>query len=316
MPFGKKNQKNREKLLKKAKKHRLNRYETSKKRLDLVFSPFFEKCYALTMKLFAFDIDGTLIDDRFENGYFVVYPEIIDALNAILDRGDAVLFASGRSLKGLAQFSRKLLHPENLFYSTANGTCLYDHQGQLLYHSYIPYSIFLKMCELYSGHPDWTYMCYTTNDIVGYRGSPNFAPEEARFNEMGCEDFTNRVFPEGTMLQKASMTTGSIDAHTLSLFPELAAYRSYATSSFFFEIMANDVSKAHTVELLRQQLSIAQDDVYAFGDGDNDISMLEAYHGSAPINASEGAKKAARFICPSASERGVVFALKEQWKIL
>ena len=278
--------------------------------------PIFEKWYALAMKLFAFDIDGTLIDDRLENGQFVVYPEIIDALNAILDRGDAVLFASGRSLKGLAQFSRKLLHPENLFYSTANGTCLYDHQGQLLYHSYIPYSIFLKMCELYSGHPDWSYMCYTTDDIVGYRGNANFAPEEARFNEMGCEDFTHRVFPEGTMLQKASMTTGNTDAHTLSLFPELSGYRSYATSSFFFEIMASDVSKAHTVELLRGRLLIAKEDVYTFGDGDNDISMLEAYHGTSPVNASFGAKKAAQFICPSATDRGVVVALKDYWKML
>jgi hydroxymethylpyrimidine pyrophosphatase-like HAD family hydrolase len=29
------------------------------------------------MKLCAFDIDGTLIDDTMENGEFVVYPEVI-----------------------------------------------------------------------------------------------------------------------------------------------------------------------------------------------------------------------------------------------
>jgi hydroxymethylpyrimidine pyrophosphatase-like HAD family hydrolase len=39
------------------------------------------------MKLCAFDIDGTLIDDTMENGEFVVYPEIISALNAFLDQG-------------------------------------------------------------------------------------------------------------------------------------------------------------------------------------------------------------------------------------
>lgn len=268
------------------------------------------------MKLFAFDIDGTLIDDVFENGFFVVYPEVIEALNAILDRGDAILFASGRSLKGLMQFSRKLIHQEKLFYSTANGTCLYDHQGQLLYHSYIPYSVFLSMCRLYGGHPDWTYMCYTADDIVGYIGAANFAPEEAKFNEMGCQDFTGKVFPEGTLLQKVSMTTANTDAHTLTLFPELSDYHAYATSSFFFEIMAKEVSKGNTVELLRQRLGVLKEDVYAFGDGDNDVSMLQPYHGTAPTTSSLLAKQAAAYICPSAGERGVVFALKNYWKLL
>jgi Cof subfamily protein (haloacid dehalogenase superfamily) len=268
------------------------------------------------MKLFAFDIDGTLIDDRMENGEFVVYPEVVVALNALLDRGDAILFASGRSLPGLIQFSKFLVHQDHLYYSTANGTCLYDHLGQLLYSSYIPYSVFLKMFALYGGHPDWSYLCYTLDNAVGFLGQANFAYEEARFNAMECRDLNNVVFPEGTLLQKASMTTGNTDAHSLPLYPELQGYQAYATSKFFFEIVAFDVSKAKTVELVQQRLGLASNDVYAFGDGDNDISMIKEFQGTATNTASEGAKAAASYVCPSATDRGVVEALREHWKLL
>jgi hydroxymethylpyrimidine pyrophosphatase-like HAD family hydrolase len=190
------------------------------------------------MKLCAFDIDGTLIDDTMENGEFVVYPEVIAALNAFLDQGNPILLASGRSLPGLIQFAHKFHHPEHIYYSTSNGACLFSSDRRPLYSAYIPYSVFLKMARLYGGHEDWTYMCYAPGNVVGFVGKPNFAPEEARFNKMVCEDFSSKSFPSDYQIEKASMTTASIDAHTLPLYPELGDYQSYATSSFFFEIVA------------------------------------------------------------------------------
>lgn len=268
------------------------------------------------MKLCAFDIDGTLIDDTMENGEFVVYPEIIAALNAFLDQGNPILLASGRSLPGLVQFATKFHHLEQIYYSTSNGTCLYDTKGRLLYSSFIPYSVFLKMAQLYGGHDDWTYMCYAPGNVVGYVGLPNFAPEEARFNKMACEDFTNRVFSEDYQIEKAAMTTGSLDAHRLPLFLELGDYQSYATSSFFFEIVAHGVSKAKTVAILAEKLGIAPNEVYTFGDGENDLSMVANYHGTATGNAIDKVKQAAQFVAPNASERGVAFAMKEHWKLI
>jgi hydroxymethylpyrimidine pyrophosphatase-like HAD family hydrolase len=219
-------------------------------------------------------------------------------------------------LPGLIQFAQKFHHPERIYYSTSNGTCLYDPQDRLLYSSFIPYTVFLKMAELYAGHDDWTYMCYAPGNVVGYLGKPNFAPEEARFNKMTCEDFTGKVFPSDYQIEKASLTTGSTDAHTLPLYPELGAYQSYATSSFFFEIVAKDVSKAKTVALLAEKLGVLPDDVYTFGDGENDLSMVASYHGTATGNAIEKVKQAAQFVAPSAAERGVAFAIKEHWKLI
>jgi len=269
------------------------------------------------MALCAFDIDGTLIDDTFdEKGDFIVYPEIIDALNALQREGHTILLASGRSFPGLTQFARKLIQPEKVFYSTANGTCLYDGLGNLLYSSYIPYHVFVQMYELYGGNDSWTYMCYTKDDVVGYLGKANFAPEEARFNGMKCEDFNGRSFPEGTLIQKASMTTGDYDAHKVPLAPQFSAYQAYATSNFFFEIVAKDVSKAHTIALLAERLGILEKDIYTFGDGENDLTMVAKYHGTATGNAIESVKAVASFVAPSAADRGVAYALKERWKLI
>jgi len=268
------------------------------------------------MKLCAFDIDGTLIDDTMENGEFVVYPEVIAALNAFLDQGNPILLASGRSLPGLIQFAHKFHHPEHIYYSTSNGACLFSSDRRPLYSAYIPYSVFLKMARLYGGHEDWTYMCYAPGDVVGFVGKPNFAPEEARFNKMVCEDFSSKSFPSDYQIEKASMTTASIDAHTLPLYPELADYQSYATSSFFFEIVAKGVSKAKTVAILAEKLQIASNDVYTFGDGENDLSIVANYHGTATGNAIAKVKDVAQFVSLSAAERGVAVAMKEHWKLI
>jgi Cof subfamily protein (haloacid dehalogenase superfamily) len=273
--------------------------------------------YTFPMALCAFDIDGTLIDDTFDSeGKFIVYPEIIDALNQLLLKGHTILFASGRSLPGLVQFSKKLIYPEKVFYSTSNGTCLYDGKGNLFYSSYIPYHVFIEMYEIYGGNDSWTYMCYTKDDVVGYLGKPNFAPEEARFNVMPCQDFNGRSFSEGTMIQKASMTTGDYDAHKIPLAPQFSAYQAYATSNFFFEIVGKDVSKAHTIAFLAEKLGIAENDIYAFGDGENDLTMVAKYHGTATGNAIESVKSVASFVAPTAADRGVAYALKEHWKLI
>ena len=79
------------------------------------------------MKLFVFDVDGTLvgISQRLRK-------KTIEALNSILDNGDAIAIASGRNFSGIKKYLEKL-HDGKKFLIVANGAALYDYEGNNIY---------------------------------------------------------------------------------------------------------------------------------------------------------------------------------------
>ncbi len=80
----------------------------------------------------------------------------------------------------------------------------------------------------------------------------------------------------------------------------------------FFECVPKGVSKGKAVEYICRQKGLTSADVITFGDGDNDISMLEFADLSFAVeNACEGAKKAAKQICPSNDEDGVAKTIEK-----
>lgn len=75
---------------------------------------------------------------------------------------------------------------------------------------------------------------------------------------------------------------------------------------YFFEVVAKGVSKGSAIKKLCGSRGLDSSDVITFGDGINDISMLEyADLSFAVANGQKEAKKAAKFICPSNDEDGV-----------
>ena len=86
------------------------------------------------------------------------------------------------------------------------------------------------------------------------------------------------------------------------------------TKSWFnnIEIMATGSDKGSAVKILAEYLDIDKDEIIAFGDNYNDISMLEfAGIGVAMGNADEFVKSKADYITSTNSEDGVAKALYE-----
>lgn len=75
---------------------------------------------------------------------------------------------------------------------------------------------------------------------------------------------------------------------------------------YFFELAAMGSDKGSAVKYVCEKMGITKSDVITFGDGVNDVPMLEfADLSFAVANASEPAKRAAKGICPSNDEDGV-----------
>lgn len=92
----------------------------------------------------------------------------------------------------------------------------------------------------------------------------------------------------------------------------------YVTSSVprYIEISHGDVCKRNALMHLTEYLGICQENIAAFGDGENDLEMIEyAGIGVAMENGTDLLKAAADIIAPSCEEDGVARVLEDLLKI-
>ena len=89
--------------------------------------------------------------------------------------------------------------------------------------------------------------------------------------------------------------------------------RMYISKSlpYFLEFASPDVTKRSGLDFLAQHVGFTSERTVAFGDGENDIELLEwAGYGVAVANAHERVKSIADFICPRVDEEGVAQVLE------
>jgi Cof subfamily protein (haloacid dehalogenase superfamily) len=91
------------------------------------------------------------------------------------------------------------------------------------------------------------------------------------------------------------------------------AGRLYISKSlpYFLEFASPDVTKAAGLEFLAEHLGFTRERTVAFGDGENDIELVDwAAYGVAVANADDRVKEIANFVCPSVDEEGVAQVLE------
>ena len=80
---------------------------------------------------------------------------------------------------------------------------------------------------------------------------------------------------------------------------------------YFLEFASPDVTKAAGLDFLSEHLAFARERTVAFGDGENDIELVDwAGYGVAVANADDRVKAVADFICPRVDEEGVAQVLE------
>ena len=80
---------------------------------------------------------------------------------------------------------------------------------------------------------------------------------------------------------------------------------------YFLEFASPDVTKAAGLDFLSARVGFARERTLAFGDGENDIELVEwAGYGVAVANADERVKELADYVCPPVDEEGVAQVLE------
>ena len=79
---------------------------------------------------------------------------------------------------------------------------------------------------------------------------------------------------------------------------------------FFLEFASPEVTKGSGMEFLAEHMGFSAERTVAFGDGENDVELLEwAGYGVAVENAHERVLAVADLVCPGPAEQGVAQVL-------
>ena len=266
-------------------------------------------------RLIALDLDGTLT-----NSDKVITPHTFEVLMRAQAAGVRLVLCSGRPTYGIAALARQLKLEENGgFVLSCNGANIIDWiTGDLLFRQPLEARFLPQLLELADAH-GLPLLTYRGDCILATRNDSPYLDEEARINQMPVEVATD-------FIAEASRLEGGAPKCLIPGDPELLveleekmktnfgdALSISRSAPFFLEIMAPGVGKDHSLARLLAHLDLSREQLIAFGDGFNDLTMLRfAGMGVAMANAVEEVKAVADFVTLSNDEDGVGHAV-EQW---
>ena len=268
----------------------------------------------MSIRLIAFDLDGTLLDDQKR-----LPPENRAALQAAWDAGILLVPATGRILKALPDWFTEL----GLFryFIFANGAEIYDLQEEKsLHRACIAPALAAETCR-YMDELPVLYDCY--RDGRGYmtawmyEKAPEYFGAEPEILKLvkslrkPVPELKEDILRVNRPLDKLQMyfRPENMDERERQLkalperFPELKASSSLKNN---IEINSAAAGKGKALRRLCELLNLRPEESAAFGDGLNDLEMLEAAGcGCAMANAAPTVKASADRVVESNLDAGV-----------
>jgi len=263
------------------------------------------------IRLIATDLDDTLLNERSD-----LNPRVIEALRAAMAAGCGIVLCSGRMLEAMQPLAERIgVNAPMLLY---NGALAYDHRtDEVIFAEQLSYETALGIAELAEGmgfylqaYPGKNYYC---NEVCEYTlryasyihvdAIPVHKPvtEWMREHPSGMQKLLLIDTPEGATRAQAALREA---------FPTGASF--LKSKPHYIEIVPEGVDKGRALLRLAGHLGVARDEVMAFGDGQNDVAMIEAAGtGVAMRNGCPEALRAADIIAPTNREDGVAQVIED-----
>ena len=263
----------------------------------------------------ALDIDGTLTDHEKK-----ILPETKQALMKAQAAGIRLILASGRPTSGLLEYARELEMEKNHgLLVSFNGARVTDCQsGEILFDQAMSVEdgkAVLEHMKNFQVKPmlyrdNYMYVHDVYDCTVMHKGKPmNIIRYEARnCNFLICEkeDLVEFVdFPQNKILTAGDDTY--LQEHYKEMMePFKDKLSCMFTADFYFEFTAKGIDKAKALETALPRIGCSPAKIMAFGDGQNDESMIRlAGIGVAMGNAVQSLKDCADAITESNENNGI-----------
>lgn len=262
-------------------------------------------------KALALDLDGTLTNSSKQ-----LSEENKIAIHKAIDKGVAVILASGRPVLGITHLVKELNLEEKGGYVLAyNGGSIIDcKSGELLYERILPNQCISAICESAHNH-HVVAMTYTEDEIVAEDDEDEYMIKEAICNSArikkvdNLESFVDYPVSKFLVVGEHEKLL-HVQKELLSLFTGVLDV--FFSESYFLEVVPAGVAKSTSLDNLLTTLNLDRKELMACGDGLNDIPMLE-YAGFAVAmeNAYPEVKGYADYITLSNDDNGVAYAIEK-----
>lgn len=290
------------------------------------------------IKMIAMDMDGTLLDENNR-----IMPETKKVLMKLQKQGIRLVLASGRSYRKLLPYAQELgMMQYGGYLVEVNGSAVYDLKQQKRdvlarmkkeqIHEVFHY--FMKWDVEIIGQFDDGMFDYIPDALMEEKRKyriEHHLPDDFPWTAGAFEFlFDNReAYPKLTYIKEPEEIQMEINKVSVAYHPQILSeitkqakeelkdrYWIGLTSPRWLEIMIPGVTKATGLAHVANISSISLDDMIAFGDGENDIEMLqEVGIGVAMGNAFENVKQVADDVTLSNREEGIAYALKKYFDL-
>ncbi|ORX60025.1 hypothetical protein BCR36DRAFT_579471 [Piromyces finnis] len=271
------------------------------------------------IKLIATDLDGTLLGSK---GKLTEKTKTV--INKVLLKYPDLHFviATGRTQLATAKIRYDLgikgrPYTESL---NVNGCVAYDSQGHRLWRNVLPTEYIIKFHNLLKNYPDAVYRYTFDNTIL-------------TFSKKWAEK-TRKLMQENVLVEdreehiRTILSGGESDINRVSfvykgsnwkeILEQLETLRieynleSTHPASNIIDYMPSQTNKGSSLIRLLEKLNISKNEVIAFGDGGNDIELLQNVGWPIAVeNACEDLKSYAKIITKSNREDGVAYILEQ-----
>ncbi len=248
------------------------------------------------MALIFIDLDGTIL----HNGKIASMAK--ETINLLKANNHIVAIATGRN-PNLLYGVDKELGIDNLV--LANGGCVI-YQSEIISEKYIAAETVQKMMNL-ADQEKFDLVVEYHDKYVSYRKDTSASDDFSEIFNIQKAELDSTFYPDRNVYAML-IFEDDVVKRIKNKFPELQFNKS---NRFGYDINPKGDLKAEGVRTLVNYLQYPEDEVYAIGDGFNDILMLKSVkHGIAMGNAFPEVKEVAEYVTTDVLNSGVYYAMK------
>jgi Cof subfamily protein (haloacid dehalogenase superfamily) len=260
------------------------------------------------MKCFSIDLDGTLLNSNHEISH-----ENLEVLQNLHKQGHSIIFNTGRAFEDVIKFDaiKKLETP----IISINGTVLYSKTRDILYEASLPISTYKELFPILKALGLWI-MVYTNQGGFPCRNPEiqDKSPEEIEhiFNDYDYDQILKKdhlkiykvmAVSREDQLEKVDQAKKAIEGKF-----DLSMASSHLNNIEFTSIDAN---KGKALIRYQQMMNLHFDEIFAFGDGGNDLAQFEVATTSiAMANSPLHIQQEADVITKTNDENGFAYAVQ------
>jgi 5-amino-6-(5-phospho-D-ribitylamino)uracil phosphatase len=215
--------------------------------------------------LVAFDLDRTIVTEDFR-----LPLEIEKTIKRVREAGHTVTVITGRARVAAAQYLEQLGVTE--FYSVNHGALVMGKDELILHHSRIKPEEADAIIKPYINTPDLEFSFFE-GDVFYVRN-----PEDPRWAWAQTQHRMMETYQPNLGLHADKIvfsTNGKIGEMRQKILEEFPGFVTYLWADGYLEITGVKADKGSALELLAKTLGFHQKDTIAFGDGPNDVTMIQ-----------------------------------------